>query len=154
MKLRQGFFLATLICCSCPIFAKTIYVQLSDPITLKMTDGDVYTVRAAAHLMTSRTKTHLIVNDKTVDAKTLPQNSRFSLRFQDKGMNLIARCELGRSVITGNVHDALFDAQSMKRNLSVTERSAITPMSCAVIVDDNKVAQLVLDNLVRLETKD
>lgn len=153
MKLTQQLALVTLIHLSVPVQAKTIYVQLSDSITLKMTDGDEYVVRAASHLMTSRTKTHLIVNDETVDTKTRPQNSRFSLGHEDKGMKLMVRCELIRSTLTGNVHDALFDPNSMKRNLNKTEQSALSPMACAVLVDGKKIGQLTLDKLVKLETK-
>ena len=154
MKPIFNLIITALLFITAPSVASPIYVQLSEPMTLKMSDGEEYVVRAAAHLMTSRTKTHLIVNDQTVDRKVRAQNSRFRLDYTDQGMELVARCSLTDSKRTGDVNDAYFDAVSMKRNLSVVERGFMAPMSCEIKVNGQKAGDLVLDKLVKLETEE
>ena len=131
--------------------AKPVYVQLSDAIKLKMSDGEEYVVRAASHLMTSRTKVHLIVNDETVASKTRPQNSEFRLAYDDKGTKLRAICALESVKPTGDVNMAYVDKVSMKRNLSTVERGYMLPMICKIRVDGVEVGQLQLDRLMKLE---
>ena len=116
-------------------------IVLSDSLTLRMSDGEIYHVSAAAQVTKNGRKVHLVVNEKTVDRIIHFPDDPARLRHEDKGTEILANCDL---VVVDRVHFSRNIAPRLPKQNRPPDSTKLYrhPMTCDVTVDGEKVGKL------------
>ena len=125
--MSDKFFVLILLSLPLNASGSAIHIQMADPIVARMSDGSEYVIRAASQILAGTMRTHLIVNDETVDKVSIPAGNKFFLNYRDGDIHIMARC-----YVFGGY------------------KAGMDPLVCKVSLNGEELGSLALNKLVTL----